>query len=51
MTGLVLNYSMIFFFSGSTLLLFFYFWKKKRLDFDEGPKYQMLSEDDHGRRD
>lgn len=46
MIGLVLDYAMIIFFSGSTLLLFLYFWKKKRLDFDEGPAFQMLNEED-----
>lgn len=52
MNGLILDYALIFFFSGSTLILFFYFWKKKRLDFDEAPKYQMLTkEGEHERGD
>jgi cbb3-type cytochrome oxidase subunit 3 len=48
--GLIFDYALIVFFSGSTLILFLYFWKKKRLDFDEAPKYQMLSDEvDHER--
>jgi hypothetical protein len=44
-TGLVLDYAVIIFFSLGSLILFTFCWWKKRLDFDEGPKYQMLEED------
>lgn len=45
-TGLLLDYTFMIALSGSTVLLFLYFWKKGRLNFDEGPKYQMLEEDE-----
>jgi hypothetical protein len=43
-SGLIMDYAMIIAFSGSAAILFCYFWKKGRLDFDEGPKHQMLEE-------
>lgn len=36
------------FFSGGALLVFIYLWGKGRLNWDEDPKIQMMSEDDHG---
>jgi hypothetical protein len=44
--GTVMHYALIIAYSCSTLLAFTYFWKKKRLDMDEGPKWQMM-EDTH----
>jgi uncharacterized membrane protein len=44
--GTVLHYSLLIAFSASTLLLFIYLWSKRRLDMDEGPKMQMMEEDD-----
>lgn len=43
--GMVLQYALVFALFFSALLFFFYFWRKKRLDFDEGPKYEMLAQE------
>ena len=45
-TGLMVDYAVIVLFSMGALLLFLYCFWKGRLDFDEGPKYQMLEEED-----
>lgn len=45
--GLILDYALIFFFTLSALVLFIYFWWNRKLDFDEGPKFQMLVEEDY----
>lgn len=45
--GLVLSYALVGFFTFGALILFSYFWWNRKLDFDEGPKYQMLEREDH----
>jgi hypothetical protein len=30
---------------GSSFLVFLYFWRRGSLDFDEGPKHQMMKSD------
>lgn len=49
--GALWHYSMLFALMGSTLLVFIYSWKKGLLGMCEEAKYQMLDEDDDGRRD
>ncbi len=34
---------------GSAILAFLYFWRRGALDFDEGPKYQMMDSDKEGK--
>lgn len=41
--GSILNYSLTIAIVGSAMLLFVYFWIKGRLDMDEEPKLQMMS--------
>ena len=44
--GFVFAYAGLFAMMGSSLLLLLYFWRKKNIDFTEGPKYQMMEDDD-----
>lgn len=44
--GGILHYSIVFALVGGALLAFLYFWNKGRLDMDEGPKIQMMSDDE-----
>jgi len=30
---------------GCSMILFLYLWRKGKLDMDEGPKYQMMNDD------
>lgn len=46
-TGLLVDYALIIFFSLGSMIIFLYCWWNQKLDFDEGPKYQMLDEDFH----
>jgi len=46
--GGIFHYSLILAFMGSALLSFVYFWSKGRLDMDEAPKIQMMTDDEHG---
>ncbi len=46
-SGLVFDYAFVFFMTISALFMFLYFWWNRKLDFDEGPKYQMLREDEY----
>ncbi len=46
--GHILHYAFILFLTGSALLVFIYFWRKGRLDMDEGPKHQMMKNNDEG---
>lgn len=43
--GLIFHYALVFFFTVGALIFLLYFWSKKRLDLDEGPKYQMLKDE------
>lgn len=43
--GSLFHYALVIAFVGSAWIVFFTLWKKKRLDMDEEPKFQMLSED------
>lgn len=43
--GTVLHYALTIAIVGSTMVYFVYLWYKGRLDLDEGPKWQMLSQD------
>ncbi len=47
--GNFLHYALVIFLVSSAFVVFLYLWKNKRLDMDEGPKYQMMEEetDDH----
>lgn len=47
--GNFFHYAMVIAMVGSAFLIFLYLWKKNRLDMDEDPKFQMLSEEDHRR--
>lgn len=42
--GSMFHYAFVIAFVGSAFIIFFYLWRKKRLDMDEGPKYQMMQE-------
>lgn len=44
--GNFLHYGIVIALVGSAFLIFLYLWKKKRLDLDEGPKFQMMQEDE-----
>lgn len=44
--GGIYHYSLVFALVGSGLLAFLYFWSKGRLDMDEGPKFQMMHDED-----
>jgi hypothetical protein len=45
--GSVLHYSLIIALVGSAFLIFLHLWRKGRLDMDEGPKIQMLKDEEH----
>ena len=45
--GLYFHYGLVIALIGSAFLIFLYLWRKERLDMDESPKYQMISEDSH----
>ena len=40
------HYALVIAFVGSAFLIFLYLWGKGRLDMDEGPKFQMMQEDE-----
>lgn len=42
--GKYLHYGIVIALVGSAFLIFVYLWMKRRLDMDEGPKYQMMEE-------
>lgn len=44
--GNYLHYGIVISLVGSAFLIFLYLWRKKRLDMDEGPKYQMMNEEE-----
>ena len=44
--GGIFHYALVFAIVGSSFLAFFYFWSKGRLDMDEEPIFQMMSDDD-----
>lgn len=44
--GSYYHYSMVIAFVGSAFLVFLCLWRKKRLDMDEGPKYQMMEDNE-----
>lgn len=44
--GQMLHYSLVMAIVGSTFLIFMYLWRKGRLDMDEGPKMQMMIDDE-----
>ena len=50
--GSMFHYSLLIALVGSAMLIFLYLWSKGRLDMDEGPKYEMMEEEEenpHGR--
>jgi hypothetical protein len=44
--GSIFHYASVIAFVGSAFLVFLYLWKTNRLDMDEGPKYQMMNDDE-----
>lgn len=44
--GSLLHYMLVIAFVGSAFLIFLYLWKKNRLDMDEGPKFQMMQDEE-----
>jgi len=44
--GHFLHYGIVISLVGSAFLIFLYLWKNKRLDIDEGPKFQMMQEEE-----
>lgn len=42
--GSMFHYAFVIAFVGSAFIIFFYLWRKKRLDMDEGPKFQMMED-------
>ncbi len=48
--GSMFHYALLIFLVGSAMLIFLYLWSKGRLDMDEGPKYEMM-EDDEEKKD
>ena len=45
--GNVLHWALVIFFVGSAFLIFLFLWCKGRLDMDEGPKMQMMFNDEN----
>jgi len=44
--GHFLHYGIVISLVGSAFLIFLYLWRHKRLDADEGPKFQMMQEEE-----
>jgi hypothetical protein len=44
--GSAIHYSFIILFVGGALIIFLYLWSKGRLDMDEEPKLQMMTENE-----
>lgn len=44
--GGILHYSMVISLVGAAFLAFVYFWSKGRLDMDEGPKFDMMRDEE-----
>ncbi len=49
--GSIFHYALVIAFVSSAFLIFFSLWKKGRLDMDEGPKFQMMQEEEGDNRD
>lgn len=43
--GSIVHYSLVIMLVGCSMILFLYLWRKGKLDMDEGPKYQMMNDD------
>ena len=41
-----MHWALVIAFVGSAFVIFLYLWKKGRLDMDEEPKIQMMTDDD-----
>jgi hypothetical protein len=48
--GSLLMYSMMFAMLGSAALALIYCWRKGQLDMHEDPKFQMLEDEERGKR-
>jgi hypothetical protein len=44
--GSIFHYALVIAFVASAFLIFFTLWRKGRLDMDEGPKFQMMEEEE-----
>jgi hypothetical protein len=44
--GGIFHYALVFAMVGSAFLAFIYFWSKGKLDMDEGPKLQMMCDEE-----